>query len=153
MSTSVGSAEARSSGVMAPSVAKEPSRSAAEAFVGPAERLAEPLKSGATAAATPQPTRPHQTGKPAFMAKAIDIGKASKATFKPATKSALRVGPSIDRATSRKGKSRGRGRATSWRRKAPRAENRLRRPRNTSRLLRVRGGPSTDFVPQSRASG
>ena len=151
--TSVGRAAARSSGVIAPSVAKEPSRSAAEAFVGPADRLAEPLKSGATAAATPQPTSPHQIGRPAFIAKAIDIGKASSATFSPATVSARKVGPSMPRRTPVKGKKRGRGRAASWRPKAPRAEKKLSRPLVTRLLLRVTAGPSTDFVAQSKASG
>jgi hypothetical protein len=63
---------------------------AAEALVGPAERLMEPVKMAETRAATPQPTSPHHTGKPAFIAKAIDMGKASRATFNPAIKSAFK---------------------------------------------------------------
>jgi hypothetical protein len=50
----------------------------------------EPVKMAETRAATPQPTSPHHTGKPAFIAKAIDMGKASRATFNPAIKSAFK---------------------------------------------------------------
>ena len=140
ISTNVGNATARWSGETTPSVAKAPSSKAAEAFVGPAERLAEPVKIGAIRAATPQPMRPHQTGRPAFMAKAMDIGKASSATFRPAMRSALKAGPSIWGTAARIGSNCGRGRAASVRQPWTSRERKFWRPRSTAQLLSTRLG-------------
>ena len=89
--TSVGKTSARKSGEMAPRLAKVPKSKAADALVGPADKFADPVKIGTTNAATPQPTNPHHTGRPAFIAKAIDIGNARRATLIPARKSAFKL--------------------------------------------------------------
>ena len=135
ISNRVGKAATRISGVTAPRVANAPSRRAAEALVGPAERLAEPEKIGATKAATPQPTMPHHTGRPAFMAKAIAIGNASRATVRPASRSARSTVASALRATAPSGKRAGRGRAQALSQRPLRSERMPANARSTTLLV------------------